>query len=185
MEPIRAERAPVRFFDGLEVEGYKMPSGEYRVGITTASLVAGFAENYLRRALGDGGTSLQRLLDVGFSGETVSQVRVTRTGEREERTINLKDFIRLLRYADKQGRKSAGAILDALSELSLIDFFRDAFGDAPASIDEKRRIFYKTYAASISPEEWRQMDREDILRIAIMGYKRPGDEELGIGINLD
>jgi hypothetical protein len=180
MDPIRSERAPVRFFDGLEVDGYKMPSGEYRVGITTASLIAGFADNYLRRSLSEGGTRLQPLLDSGFSGKTISQVRVTKTGEREERTINLKDFIRLLRYADKQGKQSAGAILDALSELSLIDFFRDAFGDVPASIDEKRRIFYKTYAASISPEEWRQMDREDILRIAIMGHKQDGDEDLGI-----
>jgi hypothetical protein len=183
MEPIRSERAPVTFFDGLSVDGYRMPNGEFRVGITTASVVAGFAENYLRRALSDGGTRLQPLLENGFSGETVSQVRVTKTGEREERTIHLKDFIKLLRYADKQDKPSAGAILDALSELSLIDFFRDAFGEVPSSIDEKRRIFYKTYAASISPEEWRRMDKEDILRIAIMGYRQPGDEDLGIGVH--
>jgi hypothetical protein len=178
MEPIRAEYQPVRFFDGLEVDGYRMPSGEFRVGISTASVVAGFAENYLRRAFREGGTRLQPLLDNGFSGQTVPQVRVTKTGEREERTINLKDFIRLLRFADKQDKASAGAILDALSELSLIDFFRDAFGENPASIDEKRRIFYKSYAASISPEDWRKMDKEDILRISIMGYKQDGDEEL-------
>lgn len=171
-ETIRAERATVEFFDGLSVDGYRMPNGEFRVGITTASVVAGFAENYLRRLLSDGGTRLQPLLDNGFSGITFPQVRVTKTGEREERAISLKDFIRLLRYADKQGRQSAGAILDALSELSLIDFFRDAFGEPPLSIAEKRRLFYESYAQSISPENWRQMDREDILRLAL-----PGDEE--------
>jgi hypothetical protein len=177
MEPSRAERKPVKFFDGLEVDGYRMPSGEFRVGITTASIVAGFAENYLRRALSDGGTRLQPLLDAGFSGQTVLQVRVTKTGDREERTIHLKDFIKLLRYADRQEKKSAGAILDALSELSLIDFFRDAFGESPSTIDEKRRIFYKTYAASISPEAWRQMDKEDILRIAMRGPRQSGDDD--------
>jgi hypothetical protein len=170
-EMIKAERATVEFFDGLSVDGYRMPNGEFRVGITTASVVAGFAENYLRRLLADGGTRLQPLLDNGFSGITFPQVRVTKTGEREERAITLKDFIRLLRYADKQGRQSAGAILDALSELSLIDFFRDAFGEPPLSIAEKRRLFYESYAQSISPENWRQMDREDILRLAL-----PGDE---------
>jgi hypothetical protein len=171
-EMIRAERATVEFFDGLSVDGYRMPNGEFRVGITTASVVAGFAENYLRRLLSDGGTRLQPLLDNGFSGITFPQVRVTKTGEREERAITLKDFIRLLRYADKQGRQSAGAILDALSELSLIDFFRDAFGEPPLSIAEKRRLFYESYAQSINPENWRQMDREEILRLAL-----PGDEE--------
>jgi hypothetical protein len=171
-EMIRAERATVEFFDGLSVDGYRMPNGEFRVGITTASVVAGFAENYLRRLLSDGGTRLQPLLDNGFSGITFPQVRLTKTGEREERAITLKDFIRLLRYADKQGRQSAGAILDALSELSLVDFFRDAFGEPPLSIAEKRRLFYESYAQSISPENWRQMDREEILRLAL-----PGDEE--------
>ncbi|MEG4805843.1 hypothetical protein QUB63_35295 [Microcoleus sp. ARI1-B5] len=41
----------------------------------------------------------------------------------------------------------------------------------PLTIDEKRRLFYEAYAATISPEDWRQMDREDILRLAL-----PGDE---------
>jgi len=171
MEPIRAERATVAFFDGLTVDGYRMPNGEFRVGITTASIVAGFAQNYLRRLLLDGGTRLQPLLDNGFSGKTVPQVRATRTGEREERTIDLKDFIRLLRYADKQDRPSAGAILDALSELSLLDFFRDAFGEPPLSIEEKRRLFYEAYAKAISPEEWMRMQKEEIIKLAL-----PGDE---------
>lgn len=169
MEPIRAEEANVVFFDGLQVDGYRMPDGEFRVGISTASSVAGFNENYLRRALADGGTRLQPLLDMGFSGQTVPQVRVTRTGEREERTINLRDFVKLLRYADKQKRPSAGAILDALSELSLLDFFRAAFGEPPLSIEEKRRLFYEKFAAAISPEGWREMDREEILRLALLG----------------
>jgi hypothetical protein len=30
-------------------------------------------------------------------------------------------------------------------------------------------LFYETYAASISPEEWRIMDKQDILRLALAG----------------
>ncbi|MGL5719924.1 MAG: hypothetical protein ACRCYP_03920, partial [Alphaproteobacteria bacterium] len=56
-------------------------------------------------------------------------------------------------------------------KLALIDFFRDAFGEPALSIEEKRRLFYETYAASISPEEWMFMNKEDILRLAL-----PGDE---------
>jgi len=41
MEPIRAERQTVTFFDGLQVDGYQMPNGDFRVGITGASVVLG------------------------------------------------------------------------------------------------------------------------------------------------
>ena len=49
--PIKAERATVVFFEGLTVEGYRMPSGEFRVGLEGASTVLGFGENWLYRTL--------------------------------------------------------------------------------------------------------------------------------------
>lgn len=58
-KPIRAERKPVPFFEGLEVEGYRMPDGNYRVGIEGASLVVGYARNWLGRALSRGGKLLR------------------------------------------------------------------------------------------------------------------------------
>jgi len=70
-----------------------------------------------------------------------------------------------------KGKKAALALQLSLTTVALNDFFRDAFGDRPLSIEEKRRLFYKTYAATISPEDWRRMDREDILSLAL-----PGDE---------
>jgi hypothetical protein len=69
------------------------------------------------------------------------------------------------------GKKAALALQLALTEVALNDFFVDAFGERPLTIDEKRRLFYEAYAAAISPENWREMDREDILRLAL-----PGDE---------
>ena len=50
-EPIRAERATVKFFDGLEVDGYRMPSGEFRVGLAGASKILGYGREWLADAV--------------------------------------------------------------------------------------------------------------------------------------
>lgn len=171
-EPIRAERATVTFFEGLKVDGYRMPSGEFRVGITSASLVLGYPRNWLFRILnGESRNQLKALQGLGFTEQTVKIVTETQRGDREAQTINLRDFNRLIAYAVFDGQRAALALQLALTEVALNDFFRDAFGEPPLSIDDKRQIFYETYAATISPEQWRQMDREEILRLAL-----PGDE---------
>jgi len=168
MEPIRAERATVTFFDGLQVDGYQMPDGEFRVGMTGASEVLGYGRNWLGRVLERGGNTLKTLRGLGFTEEI--QKVVTNSGRPPE-TISLRDFNRLISYAVFDGKKAALALQLALTEVALNDFFRDAFGEQPLSISEKRQLFYETYAATISPEEWRRMDREEILRLAL-----PGDE---------
>jgi hypothetical protein len=167
-EALRAERQTVTFFDGLQVDGYRMPSGEFRVGITGASEVLGYGREWLGRVLSRGGNTLKTLRGLGFTEEI--QKVATNLGRPPE-TISLRDFNRLISYAVFDGKKAALALQLALTEVALNDFFRDAFGEPPLSIDEKRRLFYETYASTISPEEWRQMDREEILRLAL-----PGDE---------
>jgi AraC-like DNA-binding protein len=170
MEPIRAERHTVTFFDGLQVDGYRMPGGEFRVGITSASLVLGYSDNWLQRVLGrETGRSIKSLRGLGFTEEIQKVVGETERGDRQAQTISLRDFNRLIAYAVFDGKRAALALQLALTEVALNDFFRDAFGETPLSIDEKRRMFYEAYAATIRPEDWRQMDREDILRLAIMG----------------
>lgn len=173
IEPIRAERATVTFFDGLTVDGYRMPSGEFRVGVTGASRVLGYADNWLFRILrGETRKQLESLQGLGFTQETAKIVSETSRGSREAETISLRDFNRLISYAVFDGKRPALALQLALTEVALNDFFRDAFDEPPLSIEEKRRIFYEAYAKTISPENWRQMDREDILRLAL-----PGDEK--------
>jgi hypothetical protein len=179
MEPIRAERATVTFFDGLQVDGYRMPDGEFRVGIAGASEILGYGANWLGRVLERGGNTLKALQGLGFTEET--QKVVINSGRPPE-TISLRDFNRLIAYAVFDQKKAALALQLAFTEVALNDFFRDAFGEPALSIDDKRTLFYKAYAATISPEEWRQMDKEDILRIAIMGPPQPGDEFLGLGV---
>jgi hypothetical protein len=177
MEPIRAERSTVTFFDGLEVDGYRLPSGEFRVGIAGAGRVLGYGREWLGRVLDRGGNTLKALQGLGFTEEI--QKVATNSGRPPE-TISLRDFNRLISYAVFDGKKAALALQLALTDVALNDFFRDAFGEPPLSIEEKRALFYQAYAAAISPEEWRQMDREDILRLAIMGPRQPGDDEYGI-----
>ena len=177
MEPIRAERQTVTFFDGLTVDGYRMPSGEFRVGITGACEVLGYPENWLYIALsGRSRKRLKALQGLGFTEETAKIVSETDRGNREAQTISLRDFNRLISYAVFDGKKAALALQLALTDVALNDFFRDAFGEPPLSIEEKRRIFYEAYAASISPEEWRQMEREEILRLAFFGPSLPDDQ---------
>jgi hypothetical protein len=161
-----------KFFDGLEFDGYRMPNGEFRVGLQGASLVLGFAENWLRRLLNrETGTQLKTLRGLGFTEETQKVVHESNKGSRSAETISLRDFNRLIAFAVSKGKKAALALQLALTEVALNDFFRHAFGEPPLSIEEKRRLFYETYAATISPEDWRTMDRQDILRLAL-----PGDE---------
>jgi len=172
MEPIRAERQTVRFFDGLEVDGYRMPNGEFRVGLTGASLVLGYAENWLFRLLDrKTGTSIKALRGLGFSEQIQKVVSGSIKGLMQAETVSLRDFNRLIVYAVSRRRRAALALQLSLTEVSLNDFFRDAFSEPPLSIEEKRRLFYETYAATISPDDWRKMDKRDILRLAL-----PGDE---------
>lgn len=171
MEVIRAERATVTFFDGLQVDGYRMPNGEFRVGITGASQVLGYSREWLGRVLSRSGNTIKALRGLGFTEQIQKVATETERGDRGAQTISLRDFNRLIAYSVSDGKRAALALQLALTEVALNDFFRDSFGEPPLSIDEKRRLFYETYAATISPEGWRRMDREEILRLAL-----PGDE---------
>ncbi|MDY7015215.1 MAG: hypothetical protein SVX43_16785 [Cyanobacteriota bacterium] len=160
----------MRFFDGLEVDGYRLPSGEFRVGMTGASTVLGYSREWLGRTLKRGGNTVKALRGLGFS-EEIEQVatRSIRGGGSSAQTISLDDFNRLIVYAIGDRKKAALALQLSLSRVALIDFFRDAFDEPPLSIEEKRRLFYEAYAATISPDDWRNMDRQDILNLALTG----------------
>ncbi len=169
-KPIRAERRPVPFFEGLEVEGYRMPNGSYRVGIEGASLVIGYARNWLGRVLSRGGSTAKTLRGIGFTEEIEEVVAQSKQGnDIIAGTLSLHDFNLLIAYGVSKGKRAALALQLSLTKLALTDFFRDAFGEPPLSIEEKRRLFYEAYAATISPEDWRRMDKQDILRLALEG----------------
>lgn len=128
MEPIRAEAQTVKFFDGLEVDGYRMPNGEFRVGLTGASLVLGYAENWLFRLLDrETGTSIKALRGLGFTEKTQKVVSESIKGDRKADTVSLRDFNRLIVFAVSRRRKAALALQLSLTEVSLNDFFPRCF----------------------------------------------------------
>lgn len=168
--PIQAEYRTVTFFEGLEVDGYRMPNGNFRVSLIGASKVLGYAENWLYRLLDrETGTSIKVLRSLGFTGKIEKVVCETLKGNRVCQTISLRDFNRVIAYAVSRGRKAALALQLSFTALSLDDFFRDAFSEPLLSIDEKRELLYRVYASTISPGDWTQMDREDILELALPG----------------
>lgn len=167
---IRAERKTVPFFEGLEVDGYRMPNGEFRVGITGASLVLGFSKEWLGRVLTRGGNTVKTLRSLGFTEKVESvATQSIRGGGSKAETISLRDFNRLIAYGVIAKKKAALALQIAFTELSLNDFFREAFGEEPLTIAEKRKLFYEAYASTISPQMWREMDRKEILQLALAG----------------
>lgn len=170
MDIIKAERATVKFFDGLEVDGYMMPDGEFRVSVTGASVLLGYSKEWLGRIIKRNGNPVKVLRGLGYSDSIEkTATRSIRGGGSEAQTISLRDLNSLLTYAVMEKKKPAIALQMALTDMALTDFFRDAFGMRALSIDEKREAFYRAFAATISPEDWMFMDKEDIVRLALHG----------------
>ena len=159
---INAERGRVKFFDGLEVDGYCKLDGEFRVSITGASILVGYSKEWLGRVLRKGGNTVKALRELGFTGQIEKlATRSIRGGGSSAETISLKDFQRIMLYAVQEKKPQAIALQMGLTEMSLTDFFRDAFGMRPLSIDEKRDRLYKAFAETLTAQDWINWDRED------------------------
>ena len=168
---IRAERATVEFFDGLTIDGYRMPNGEFRVGLAGASRTLGYEREWLSDVVSmNSPRTVKALQGLGFTEKTKKVSAQSKQGNPyKDRTISLDDFNCCIIYAVQNKKKAAIALNKAFAKLALIDFFRDAFGEIPLTIQEKRRLFYEEYAKAISPGGWMAMDREDVLHLALSG----------------
>ena len=162
----KADRATVTFFDGLSIDGYMMPDGEFRVSMTGASILLGFSKEWLGRSLSRGGNTVKALQGLGFSGKTEKLVtRSIKGGGGTAETISLNDLQRILIYGVQQNKPQAIALQMALTNMALTDFFRDAFGLRALSIDEKRNQFYAAYAATLTHQDWQEWDRMEAQEI--------------------
>lgn len=172
----KVRSATVIFCDGISVDGYQLPNGEYAVSITSASEVLGYARNWLGRSISRGGSTFKALQGHGFSGSISEVVTPSLGGDQKAKLISLKDFNRIILFAASKGKTEAIALADALLNMSMTDFFRDQFGDRPLTIEEKRQNFYKAYADSLSREDWLEMDRIDVMvideQLRFVGEKR-------------
>lgn len=153
---IRAERTTVKFCDGVEVDGYQMPDGEFRVGKIGAAIAVGYGKDWVGQLKGK---PLKALQDKGYTGsEKPVQLDSIRGGGGEAKTLSLSDFRKLIIFAAKKERPKAEALLDAIVDVSLEDWFRVAFGQEQLTLEEKRYKFFKTYATTIN---WLTEDRDD------------------------
>jgi hypothetical protein len=165
----KAKRATVEFCPGVTVDGYRLlKTDEFRAGIYGASLVLGYAENWLYRVIGSSQSTYQKrdktlesLTHWGFSN-LPEEVEIVNTGEGRGRnwatTISLTDFNCLIGYAAIEGKKKQAIALDmGLRRVALEVFFRNAFG---IQIDQSvLHPFYQEYAKGLC---WTDEDRQDI-----------------------
>lgn len=155
----KAVRQTVKFTEGLEVDGYMLPSGEFRVGKTGASVAVGFRKEYLGRLEKTSPSQFKALQNKGFTGCIQSiEVNNERGASRAE-TLSLTDFRKLISFASSKGKPQAQALVDALLDVGLEDWFRLSFGLNQQTLEEKQAKFDKSYIDSI---KWLEEDRQEI-----------------------
>lgn len=157
----KAVQALVNFAPNLSVDGYQLSDESFHLSILTASEAVGFSRTWLTKNISRGGNTFKALCETGFSGKILEVSTETQAGPRLVKLISLDDFNALILYAASQGKEKAIALNKALIDMSLRDFFRDAFGKRPLTVEEKRAVFFDNYARSLSWEDWWEIDRED------------------------
>jgi len=155
---IKAQRKTIKFCPSVDVEGFLLPDGEFRVGKSSASLALGYQKDYLSRLPKKSEKQFKALLGEGYADSPVSvEVDIERGSVRSE-TISLNDFEAFIFFSAYRGKKEAIAIQRAITRTGLEDWFRLSFGQQQLTLEEKRDRFYKSYAATIN---WLEEDRKD------------------------
>lgn len=105
----KSDHATVKFFEGLEVDGYRMPNGDFRVGTTGASQAVGFSKGWLSQVHTREGEALKALQGLGFTGsqQIGTVAREGKSGSSQINTISLDDFALLILYGAIKGKKQA------------------------------------------------------------------------------
>ncbi len=114
MTPDLAERQIIQLetdSQELEVDVYRMPSGEIRVGASSIGRVLGYTDNWLKRIVGSPSRMPKTLQSLGFTGRIEKVLTEGAKGNQEVQTVSLEDFGRLVRYGVLNGKKSDLAFL--------------------------------------------------------------------------
>ena len=156
---IKAVRNTVKFAEGLEVDGYMLPDGEFRVSKTGASLACGFNKDYLSRLPLKAPNQLKALQSEGYTDSPITVEIDNERGATRAETLSLDDFESIIFFAASKGKKEAIALQRALVKVGITDWFRLSFGVKELTLEEKRALFYKDYAKTIN---WLSEDRKDV-----------------------
>ena len=145
---------------GITVDGYELPNGEFRIGITGASVALGYAKNWLGRAIERGGNTVKALQGKGFGGSTKQVVTQSiRGGGSFAETISIPDFIVLIEYAAVTAQKpEAIALMSGATQIFVENRFRDAFGVSRLTKAEENFMMSSRNGLYITQE---QSDRYD------------------------
>ena len=166
---IKAKRATIEICSNVQLEALEMPDGEFRLSLTSAAEAVGFTRQWLSLVTtAKRPETVKALEGKGFRRQHILLTRIEkkgRGGASSVKSISLNDFDAILDYGVEQKNPKAIALNRALRRVTLIDLIRTEFGYGQMTVEEKRAIFYKTYAASLSYEDWLEMDREDIRMI--------------------
>lgn len=169
---IKAQRAAVRFCSSVEVDGFLLPDGEFRVGKSSASLALGHHQDYLSRLPKKSEKQFKALLGEGYTNSPIPvEFNIERGSVRSE-TISLDDFEAFMFFSALRGKKEAIAIQRAISRTGLEDWFRLSFGQEQLTLEEKRERFYKSYAATINwleedRQEWRVIEEQEAFILSL------------------
>ena len=159
MNIIKAERATFEYVEGIKVDFYKLPSGEYRIGLASASIALGFASNWLDRATSREKRTLKTLQGIGYTNVPIQvKLDAINGGGTSAKTISIADFQILKIYAVQKGKQEAIKLLSFNALNSDLDIAADLFQEKRLSYEEKRAIWYKELAATIN---WLEDDRHE------------------------
>jgi len=170
MNIVKAKRAIVLIGDGINLEALMMPSGEFRLTITSAANAVGLTQAWLSNVIsGRRPTALKSLQDKGFdciSGivPVVIDDPLMRKNLKAK-TIDLDNFDALVDYGVEVGNPKAKALNRALRRETLIDLIGAAFRLPERTRQERIDHFILEYARQLTREDWLQMDREDVAMI--------------------
>jgi len=168
----KIERKEINLMGVLPIEVYRLPSGEFRVSMASASVALGYADNWLSRTTSLKKKTFKQLQIKGFTGYLfeVSKIgRATKSGASTAKTISIDDFDKLLEWAEEKGSKKAQIIAKtytrAARKRSTIDDIKEAFGEERLSVDERRKLFYQELVRTFSESDWKEGDRFDDLKL--------------------
>ncbi len=140
-ETEKAKRESVAI-GSLDVEGFQMPDGSYRMSLSSAATAVGLqarnAFDFLRskaaeRLLGSSSTLSVAEVEVESSPEQVK-------GQTRIRAIPLSVVAKYWLWQTSRGNKKALVLVDALLEESLERRFDDAFGVARTEYERQERL---------------------------------------------
>ncbi len=151
----KSQRSTIKFGSTIQVDGYLMPNGEFRVGIASASISVGYAKNYLGRLADSAPKQLEALQLAGYTGllESATLDMIGGGGASAE-TISLADYRELIIFASEKGKKPAQALNRALMQVSLDDFFRTSFAIPLMSMAEKKVVIETIIHSFYLEHQW-------------------------------